>query len=319
MKNALQIVDTDRLLDELENAAKSSISNVQFFDQLLSSLRLLVHSESASIVVRVQSQRWISVAHSGIDSKDCLNGFINACNEKPQSEHLSATSGSLTWFGIPIQNEGYANGCIMLTFSKPLPPSGLTWLAAICKAFAEVLDVRQLSRLEKLFSKNWSAIHELTQKVSLSNSMLQAGALIVNQLAATLSAARVSIAERTGPNSKSARIVAVSGAGSIDRRSTHIAAIEGLAAKAMLQSQPIFRQFSPESGTPSESNPWVSKDGTFKNLLALQFSGYGKLENSGSSAIILEWTTQDEMLEAVPGVTHFIPIVSAGWSNNRDG
>ena len=55
MKNALQIVDTDRLLDELENAAKSSISNVQFFDQLLSSLRLLVHSESASIVVRADA------------------------------------------------------------------------------------------------------------------------------------------------------------------------------------------------------------------------------------------------------------------------
>lgn len=317
MKNALQIDDTDRLLDELENAAKSSISNAQFFDQLLSSLRLLVHSESASIVVRVQSERWISVAQSGTDSQDCLHGFIKACNENPQSEYLSATSGGLTWFGTPIQSEGYANGCIMLAFSKPLPPSGLAWLAAICRAFAEVLDVRQLSRLEKLFSKKWSAINELTQKVSLSNSIRQAGVLIVNQLAATLSAARVSIAEGTGLKSKSARIVAVSGAGSIDRRSTHIAAIEKLAATAMLQSQPIFRQFSLESGTPSESNPGVSKDGTFKNLLAIQFSGYGGQGNSGRSAIILEWTTQDEMLEAVPGVTHFIPIVSAGWQQQQ--
>ena len=317
MKNALQIVDTDRLLDELETAAKSSISNVQFYDQLLSSLRLLVHSESASIVVQVQSERWISVALSGTDSKDCLNGFINACNEKPQSEYLSATLGGLTWFGIPIQTEGYATGCIMLTFSKPLPPSGQTWLAAICKAFAEVLEVRQLSRLEKLFSKNWAAVNELTQKVTLTNSMRQAGTLIVNQLAATLSAARVSIAERTGLNSKLAIIVAVSGAGSIDLRSRHIAAIEGLAATAMLQSQPIFRQFSPESGTPSESNPGVSKDGTFKNLLAIQFSSYGRQGNTGRSAIILEWTTQDEMLEAVPGVTHFIPIVSAGWQQQQ--
>ena len=100
MKNAFQLDETDRLLDELENAARSSIPNGRFFDQLLSSLRLLVHSESASVVLQVQPDRWITVAQSGIDSKASLNAFIAECGLRPQSEYLSSTAESLTWFGI---------------------------------------------------------------------------------------------------------------------------------------------------------------------------------------------------------------------------
>ena len=107
MKNA-QLDDTDRLLDELENAARSSISNHHFFDQLLSSLRLLVNSESASIILQVQSARWITVAQSGNSSNECLNAFISDCSEKPQSEYLSSTLGSLSWFGIPIHAQSEA-------------------------------------------------------------------------------------------------------------------------------------------------------------------------------------------------------------------
>ena len=53
MATDFKIADTDRLLDELEIAARSEVSNSVFYDQLLASLRLLVRAESSAIVVYV--------------------------------------------------------------------------------------------------------------------------------------------------------------------------------------------------------------------------------------------------------------------------
>ena len=317
MKNAFQLDETDRLLDELENAARSSIPNGQFFDQLLSSLRLLVHSESASVVLQVQPDRWITVAQNGTGSNASLNAFIVESGIRPQSEYLSSTAESPTWFGIPIHSGSPANGSILLTFSMPLPPSGLASLNPLCRAFAEVLAIRQLSRLEQLFGKSWAEIHGLTQKIANSKSLTHAAGLIANQLISTLSAARVSIAEGSSFRARSARIVATSGTDSIDRRSKHVSALEKLAVLAMSQSQPVLRSSPLESDASKDSGSGLSQEGTFNNLLALKFHEDGKQRNFGTSAIILEWTSRDEMLESLPAITHFIPIVCAGWQQQQ--
>ena len=317
MRNTFQFDNTDRLLDELENAARSSVPNGQFFDQLLSSLRLLVHAESSSVVMQVQPDRWINVAQSGISSNDSLTAFIVAYGARPQSDYLSSTSESLTWFGIPIHAGSPANGSIFLTFSKPLPPSGLASLSALCRAFAEVLEIRQLSRLERLFGKNWTEIHELTQKIAGSHSTSHAAGLIVNQLISTLSAARVSIAEGSLTNTKSARIIAISGIGSLDRRTKHVSALERIAVTAFSQSQPVLRSSSSASDPSNESSSSLSEEGTFKNLLALKFHDDGSKQSLGHSAIILEWTSRDEMLDSLPAITHFIPIVCTGWQQQQ--
>ncbi len=317
MKNAFQLDETDRLLDELENAARSSIPNGQFFDQLLSSLRLLVHAESASVVLQVQPDRWITVAQSGVGSNASMNAFIVECGNRPQSEYLSAAGERLNWFGIPIHSGSPANGSILLTFSMPLPPSGPASLNPLCRAFAEVLEIRQLSRLEQLFGKSWTEIHELTQKIANSHSVTHAAGLIANQLISTLSAARVSIAEGRSFRSTSARIVATSGTDSIDRRTKHVSALEKLAVLAMSQSQPVLRSSPLQIDSSKESDSGISHEGTFNNLLALKFHKDGEQRNMTPSAIILEWTSRDELLESLPAITHFIPIVCAGWQQQQ--
>ena len=83
-----QIADTDRLLDELELAARSDISNTVFYDQLLASLRVLVLAESSAIVLHLKSSGWVLLAQSGEASIDLCEELIAMVNNNSGEDFL---------------------------------------------------------------------------------------------------------------------------------------------------------------------------------------------------------------------------------------
>ncbi len=312
MTTESHLKDTDRLLDELEVAARSTIPNGPFFDQLLSSLRLLVNAESASTLVRLESDHWVSVASSGISAPSCESALAIDFQNQPDADFFSSSNG-VPWFALPIQPDRFANSCLLLTFAKPLPASGMQSLTALCRAFAEVIEIRQLSRLQLLFGRDWNSILGLTQKIFATSSNAQIAQWIVNQLAFSLKAERVSLAESLSNPMRSSRILAVSNMTNLDHQSMQVLSLTSVATAAIRDDQPILRQYPANSETIESNSSPLAEDGTFKNLLAMKFYLQENQLHSNPTSIVLEWLSRDAMLESLPAVTHFLPILCSTW------
>ena len=328
MNTATQLNDTDRLLDELESSARSDLSNGLFFDHLLSSLQLLVRAESASLLVRLESNRWFNIASSGVRSINAEKAQSDVCQTELESGFFSAMVGDVSWFAVPIQPNRLSNGCLLLTFSSPLPASGIPFLKSLCLAFAEVIDIRQLSRLQQLFVKDWQEIQQVVQKIALSESPVQVGQLIVNQLAYSLKAARVSMVECDASKSSFGKMLAINGVPNFDPQARQIANLKVVACDAVRTDAPIVRQFprdfeatGPELlatgaeslATGPDSLTALAEDGTFKNLLAMKFFLESNAFPLDRCVLVLEWETRDVMLEALPAITHFVPVLCFAW------
>jgi len=312
MTTEIHLKDTDRLLDELENTARSTIENGPFFDQLLSSLRLLVNSESASTLVRLDSNHWVNVASSGTRSPICESALALDIQNRPHADFFASSSGE-SWFAVPIQPDRFCNSCLLLTFAKTLPTSGMQSLTSLCRAFADVIEIRQLSRLQHLFGRDWNTILGLTQRIFATSSSVQVAQWIVNQLAYTLKAERVSLTEIPSNQIRGSRILAVSNMSNLDRQSMQVLSLTQIATAAIRNEEPILRQF-PANSESLESNPSpVADDGSFKNLLAMKFYLEGNQQNSNPTAIVLEWASRDAMLESLPAITHFLPVLCLTW------
>ena len=303
--------DTDRLLDELELAARSTIANGPFFDQLLSSLRFLVNAESASILVRMESNHWINVAASGTTSTACESALALDFQNQPEAACFTSSIGA-AWFAVSIQPDRISNSCLLLTFAKALPASGTQSLNVLCRAFAEIIEMRHLSRLQQLFGSDWNSILGLTQKIFASTSTTQIAQWIVNQLAFTLKAERVSLAENTS-STQSSRILAVSNMANLDHQSMQVLSLASISSAAIRDEQPILRQFPANSETLETNASPLAEDGTFKNLLAMKFYLKDNQHHTNPTAIILEWASRDAMLESLPAITHFLPILCSAW------
>lgn len=311
MTTESHLKDTDRLLDELEMAARSTIPNGPFFDQLLSSLRLLVNAESASVLVRLESNHWINVASSGTTSTACESALAIDFQNQPEAGFFTS-SIDVAWFAVSIQRDRFSNSCLLLTFAKALPASGMQSLNVLCRAFAEIIEIRQLSRLQQLFGRDWNSILGLTQKIFATTSTTQIAQWIVNQLAFTLKAERVSLAESTTAT-KSSRILAVSNITNLDHQSTQVLSLTSISSAAISDDHPILRQFPANSETLEPNSSPLAEDGTFKNLLAMKFYLKDNQLRSKPTAIVLEWASRDAMLESMPAISHFLPILCSTW------
>lgn len=314
-----QVEETDRLLDELELMARSNATNRLFFDQVLSSLRLLVAADSASIMVLVPPGSWIEMAQSGILSPESNIQFATGCERlAPLSTpaFLQSAIHSPYWFAIPLCVDDFSSGCILLTFARSLPESGLPAIQTIARAFAEVLLVRQFSRVEQLFGREWTRIQQLTGQVADTRSMKEAGDLLANQLVVIFAASRVSLASAWPFAVNRAKVLSVSSALHVDQNSSLIKGLKSIAWSAFSQEQPFLRQ-EPLGTSETELENRVEADGTFKNLLGLRFQTGKGSKSSPAYVIILEWANREEMLDALPAIRCFMPTLCLTWEQHR--
>ena len=313
-----QIADTDRLLDELELAARSDISNTVFYDQLLASLKVLVLAESSAIVLHLKSSGWVLLAQCGEASIELREKLVAMVKNSSSEDFVSGLMSEKSWLAVPIRPGRIEDGFLVLTFDGRVPQSGLASLSVIAIAFAEVLAIRQLSRWEKLLESRWTSIQSLTEKLSLMISIKLASELLANRLVSEFSAARVSIIDRPYRVGGRSRTLAISGVPILDRRSRDVVSLERIASNVIEGGKPVFRHETPSSSdiAISDRSP-ILEDGTFKNLLAMSNQDENGLQASTGSVVIMEWADRDAMMESVPAITHFMPTLCSAWRQQQ--
>lgn len=313
-----QIADMDRLLDDLELAARSDIANAVFYDQLLASLRLLVQAESTAIVMHLKPSGWVLVAQSGIATIDLRDDLESMVANKSTEAFVSGQTSGKSWIAAAVRTGGIEEGCLVVTFDCGVPPSGLVSLSAIVIAFAEVLATRQSSRWQKLLEGRWLSIQSLTEKISLIKTIKQGAELLANRLASEFDAARVSIIDRPYRVGGRPKTLAISGSPILDRRSRDIVSLERVASSVIGEGKPIFRQeTSPFPNAGAHDRSAISEDGTFRNLLAMSSQDEKGTQATTGPIVILEWADREAMQESLPAITYFMPTLCSAWRQQQ--
>lgn len=319
MTNPVLVEEADRLLDELEELARSSTASVEFYAQFLDRLRVLVNAKSASVLSVIPPDRWIIIAENGEVSSSVFEEFRARYTLEPNANDLLSAEESLTWYAYPLRSDNIVYGCILLTFQGLIPASAMPALRGMTTAFGEVFSVRQHKCLESIFGSNWTDVHGLIHQISICNVRKKAASILVNRLLSIVSAARVSLAAQSGGvGSIRTKLIAVSSVSTIDRSSSVVKSLEGLAGEALQQSQPIVHQVATSRENRSEEGSRsLSIDGTFPNLLGLRFYIDEQRSVNEKDILILEWATQEAMLDATPAITHFLPSLCATWQQQQ--
>jgi len=316
-----QLDDADRLLDELELAARSNVSNSNFYDQLLSSLRVLLLANSTAIVLQLKLRGWVLLAQSGDGMEQVLDEVVRKADLKPTEAFLSGDASDKSWLTVPIRSGNTEDGFLVVCFGNRIPPSGLASLSEISKAFAEVLAIRQLFRWENLVQNRWTSIQSLADKLGQMASTEQAGELVANRLVSEFGAARVSMVNGPSRLGTQASMLASSGGANLDRRASVVKNLERLASEVMQNGKPVFRHETTTSGPmpPASSIDAgaVDEAGTFRNLLAISTRDETAKLTKNEAVIILEWPDRESMMEAMPAITHFIPTLCLAWRQQQ--
>lgn len=318
MTNAIPVEEADRLLDELEDLARSKTSNADFNEQFLDRLKFLVNAQSATILSIFPPDRWLLVAQAGEMSSSANDAFRSRFAQHPNFDHLMEAEASTAWYAFLLRSDDLVHGCILLTFSGPILPSATPALDGLTTAFGEILSIRQHKQLESEFGANWTKYYALNQQIATCSSPNKAASVLVNQLLPIVSAARISLASQAGAMSlQNARLVAVSGVSTIDSSSLTIKSLEKIAGEALKQSDPIVRQASmhQENVDLHEATPLT--DGTFQNIMALRFFHHSSQAADERDILILEWTSREAMLDAAPAITHFLPSLCTSWQQQN--
>ncbi len=316
-----QLDDADRLLDELELAARSNVSNSIFYDQLLSSLRVLLLADSTAIVLQLKLRGWVLLAQSGDGLQLVLDEVLQKAGSSASEAFLTGESSDKSWLAVPVRPGKTEDGFLIACFGNRVPTSGLASLSEISKAFAEVLAVRQLCRWENLVQNRWTSIQSLADKLGQMRSIDQASELVVNRLVSEFTASRVSMFDGPTPLGTQARMLASSGVANLDRRATVVKNLERLATEVMQNGKPVFRQEATSSGpaqpVSSTDGGSVDEAGIFRNLLAISTRDESAKLTKKESVIILEWGDRESMMEAMPAITHFIPTLCLAWRQQQ--
>ncbi len=306
----MQVEDAERILDELEEIARSDITNRRFFEQIVASLQSLVDAQSASILTRLPQAGWICVTNAGLSNKSLLPSFSERVDAHADSRVIESHSQSGSWLAHAIQAANWDGGAILVAFDRDLPPAAMSGVSAVVGAFCEILAIRHASRVELLFAKNHVAIQQLNQALAASESTAQSAVILVNQLLPLLSAARVSIF--ASPNALAIpNVLAISGTELIDRSSLAVRSLQALARQAASTNDPLLRQSNPHI---QKSNLHKTReDGTFEDVLVLKWTSNHRLTSDGIAWLVVEWENTQEMLDAMYAVMHIVPWLATTW------
>jgi hypothetical protein len=320
-----QVDETDRLLDELEEIARSNGTNPAFHDRLLSSLRLLIGAESASLLIALPADSIVSIGSSGIVASNAVEELQAQLRIDLDSQRILSQAESPKWVAAPLLRSGFSTGYILMTFALPIPKSGLLAIESISKAFIEVFAIRHLSRVERFLETDWNLIQGLARQLVDSSSIQESAEMLANQLIPILSASRISVATTRVSEPKQARVIAISAVPILDRGAQLLKNLSLLAIQTFTEQKPIVRQSRTdrthsqlvrEHPSRQDGSDHLAADGTFQNLLGVKFNTNLGSPLSQETALILEWSSRDEMHDALHTINHFFPILSLAWEQN---
>jgi multidrug efflux pump subunit AcrA (membrane-fusion protein) len=292
---------TDRLLNELEDMARSNACDAQFFQQFLDCLRLLLYAESAGYLCTLPPQGTLVVASSGMVPERFLT------EGSPAS--LASLHSSDNVFIVPVQPER-TDDFLFLTFREAIPASGRPALQSVCKAFLEILSIRWMQRYESL-ERSRLDIEHLIQQIPKTTSIEDAASLIVDQVASILSASRVSLIAQT-PHSGS-KLLAVNTCPQVDASSTVVKQLVAIGERAMSQGHAMSSlQENKQANAPELATPDSVTSTSLESWAALPLTG--QLPSVGiRTSMVLEWREHQALLSAMPMVRQLFVPLSTAW------
>lgn len=334
----------DQLLDELEDLARSDLPSSQFLAVLLQRLSSTISAQLAAVMLPADGEQWWPLASSGQSPQapQVERAIANQLAQAEANNHrsLAGRQAGEAWLAVPLRPGNFDKGYLLVTHTTDIPQSAVDGLVEVLAAFAEVLQVRQHRELEGFMDKTWDQVQGLCLQLSQAPSHEQAAAWLVNGLARSLDAARVSVlnsAPRSTP-----RVQAVSGIPKFSAASDSIRGLQATAAELKRSGKPLLRQQPSQSaatseampgGEPttateslptSESLPAIAADGCFANLLGLRLAAHASATSTASPQavhgpqdpahwLIIEYQTHTDMVRSLARLPHVLPAVAVAW------
>ena len=319
MSQISDISDAERLLDELEVMANSDVSSRLLVTQALSSIRTILQCQATQLNMTLASGNWLTLGQLGDIHPSLKEEFQSLVGSKRSvQDPLYLKVDEFSCFLVPLTSGDNVHGFLVTVFQVPVPADGISTVHSVMSAFAEVLNLRFTRRRAELLSENWLHLQRLIEDIFASNSIEQSADVFVNRAVLMFSAVRIGLATKHSISKHSSRMVAVSGNSLLDHRSPELKAMGMAASPAIYEGKPVMRQSTvePANGSSLQDAP-IDENGCFENLIALPLFNSTDAKSIRDQAIIIEWKNRDSMLETVPILTHFLPLLATVWMQNR--
>ncbi len=273
------VFQIDQLLEEASKLAKTESDSSKFFDTLLQRAVLPVKAQSAAIwmlgpdshPVAVSRYQSSGLRHHSEKTRQAIDHTIRESIESGQAKKLGAngktsmrTSSSnqgeqLSVFVCPYDSgSGSTDSAVALYFAdrtdRELDSVYASFTEAIAEIAAEFADWKKSTRpmpadrsaINSEATSDWNRFKLLSDALHENLNVRSTAVSLVNLGRKFYSCDRVLLAQRSGRNFK---IIAASGAATINRKSETVAAVESLLAKG------FYRNDKPIVFNGSESAP----------------------------------------------------------------
>lgn len=314
-----QLDNLDKLLDELEDLARSNLPTSRFFNAVVERLQMTMAAKSVSLLLPVAGGDWLPIAGCGAPSP-AIQADLASRSSAPDalaSEVLMGNLGGELWIATPLRPRNFAKGCLLASADGTVPKNAVAGLIELMAAFAEVVAIRQQAELESFLDESWDNTQTICHQINDSKSHAEATALLAGGLARTLGAARVTVMSARWLGSL--QIDAISGVPQANLRTAAVQALrtvgnEILRSGKVLREQPFLRN---SEGQPL---PEITPDGTFANLIGVRLSNSrGNQPNSlqsGATLLAIEYQTYAEMVRSATKLSHLLPTLAVTWEQH---
>ncbi len=317
---AEQVDHLDKLLDELEDLARSDLPSSRFFAAVVDRLRLTMAAESVVLLLPAASGDWLPIASSGVPSAVAQAELARRATASAAltAEFLMGSEAGEHWIATPLRAKNFAKGCLLAGTGEAIPKNAIAGFVELLAAFSEVIAIRQQSELESFLDETWDHAQAVCHQINLAKSQDEASALLAGGLARTLGAARVTV--MTAGWLGRPQVLALSGVPQANSRAAAVQALQNVGAEVVKSGKPVLRQQAGLLDAQGQPLPEIAADGTFNNLIGVRLSSSdNQTQNSvraGSTLLAIEYQTYPEMVRSATKLSHLLPTVGVAWEQH---
>ncbi len=315
-----QVDQLDKLLDELEDLARSNLPSSRFFVTVAERLQLTMAAKSVAILLPASGGDWLPIARCG-DVSHLVQADLSkraSAHEALTSDALMGCAGDETWFATPLRPRNFAKGCLLASTDGAVPKHAVAGLLELLAAFAEVVAMRQQAELESFLDDSWDNTQTLCHQINNSKSYAEATTLLASGLARTLGATRVTVMSTRWLGAP--QIDAISSVPQVNSRTAVVQALQTVGHEIVRSGKPVLREQPYLRDTQGQLLPEITADGTFANLIGVRLSNtMGNTHNSaqsGSTLLTIEYQSYSEMVRWATKLSHLLPTVATAWEQH---
>ncbi len=315
-----QVDNLDRLLDELEDLARSDLPSSRFFATAVERLRLTLSAQSVVLLLPAAGADWLPIAMSGANctapQAELSQRVQSLAGQAPQ--RLMGCAEGMHWLAIPLRPNSFSKGCLLTCAASPFPSEAVHGVAELMSAFCEVVTLRQQFELESFLDDTWEKTQSLCLQINASKSYPEAATVLACDLTRVLGAARVtvlSVGALTGP-----KVQAVSGVPHASSRVAAVQALRVVGEEVVRSGKPVLREQPHLRGPDGQLLPELAPDGSFANLIGLRLSSTdtrrSRAAQSDSTLLVIEYQTYPEMVRCATKLSHLLPTIAVAWEQH---